>query len=146
MYHFCSYCSVTSHVQLFATPWTVAHQAPLPKDFPGKNTGGGCHFLLQVIFWTQGSNPALLHYRWILYHSATQEATIFLGSTYKQYHMRFVFPCLTYFSSVQFRSIAQVCPTLCNPRDCSTPSFPVHHQLLSQSVQSFSCVRLFATP
>ena len=37
-----------SHVQLFATPWTVAHQAPLSMGFPGKNTGGGCHFLLQI--------------------------------------------------------------------------------------------------
>ena len=28
-----------SRVQVFATPWTVAHQAPLSWDFPGKNTG-----------------------------------------------------------------------------------------------------------
>ena len=28
----------------------------------------GCHFLLQGIFPTQGSNPSLLHCRWILYH------------------------------------------------------------------------------
>ena len=26
--------------------------------------------------------------------------------------------------------VAQLCPTLCNPMDCSTPGFPVHHQLL----------------
>ena len=32
--------------------------------------------------------------------------------------------------SVQFSSVAQACPTLCNPMDCSTPVFPVHHQLL----------------
>ena len=31
-----------------------------PWDFPGKNTGVGCHFLLQGIFPTQGSNPHLL--------------------------------------------------------------------------------------
>ena len=31
-----------------------------PWDFPGKNTGVGCHFLLQEIFLTQGSNPGLL--------------------------------------------------------------------------------------
>ena len=30
-------------------------------------------------------------------------------------------------SSVQF--MAQSCPTLCDPMDCSTPDFPVHHQL-----------------
>ena len=31
--------------------------------------------------------------------------------------------------SVQFSSIAQSCPTLCNPINCSTPGLPVHHQL-----------------
>ena len=30
---------------------------------------------------------------------------------------------------IQFSSVAQLCPTLCNPMDYSTPSFPVHHQL-----------------
>ena len=30
---------------------------------------------------------------------------------------------------VQFSSTAQLCPTLCDPMDCSTPEFPVHHQL-----------------
>ena len=34
------------------------------------------------------------------------------------------------FSSVQFSSVAQLCPTLCDPMDCSTPGLPVHHQLL----------------
>ena len=29
-----------------------------------------------------------------------------------------------------FSSVAQLCPTLCNPTDCSTPGFPVHHQHL----------------
>ena len=35
-----------------ATPWTVAHQAPLSMEFPGKNTGVDCCFLLQGIFPT----------------------------------------------------------------------------------------------
>ena len=34
-----------------------------PWDFPGKNTGVGCHFLLQGIFPTQGLNPRLLHWQ-----------------------------------------------------------------------------------
>ena len=29
-----------------------------------------------------------------------------------------------------FSSVAQFCPTFCDPVDCSTPGFPVHHQLL----------------
>ena len=32
-------------------------------------------------------------------------------------------------SSVQFISVTQSCLTLCDPMDCSTPGFPVHHQL-----------------
>ena len=31
--------------------------------------------------------------------------------------------------SVQFSSVAQLSPTLCNPMNCSTPGLPVHHQL-----------------
>ena len=34
------------------------------------------------------------------------------------------------FSSVQFSSVAQSCPTLCDPMNRSTPGLPVHHQLL----------------
>ena len=30
---------------------------------------------------------------------------------------------------IQFSSVAQLCPTLCNPMNCSTPGLPVHHQL-----------------
>ena len=40
-----------------------------------------------------------------------------------------VFPISTSFSSVQFSSVAQSCPTLCDPMDFSTPGLPVHHQL-----------------
>ena len=30
---------------------------------------------------------------------------------------------------MQLSSVSQLCPTLCNPMDCSTPGLPVHHQL-----------------
>ena len=36
---------------------------------------------------------------------------------------------LSYCLSVQFSSVTQLCPTLCNPMNCSTPGLPVHHQL-----------------
>ena len=62
-----------SRGRLFATPWTVAHQAPLSMGiFPGKNTGVGCLALLQGIFPTQGWNPGTQHRRWILYHLCHQ--------------------------------------------------------------------------
>ena len=35
--------------------------------------------------------------------------------------------------SVQFNSVTQSCPTLCNPMDHSTPGLPVHHQLLEST-------------
>ena len=41
--------SCFSCVRLCATPQMAAHQAPLPWDSPGKNTGMGCHFLLQCM-------------------------------------------------------------------------------------------------
>ena len=41
-------------------------------DSPGKNTGVGCHALLQGIFPTLGSNPGLLHCRQSLYHLSHQ--------------------------------------------------------------------------
>ena len=54
-----------SHVQLFVIPLTVACQAPLSMGFSRQV---GCHFFLQGIFLTQGSNPGLLHCRQMRYH------------------------------------------------------------------------------
>ena len=45
-----------------------------PWDFPSKNTGVGCHFLLQEIFPTQGLNPGLPHCRQMLYHLSNQRS------------------------------------------------------------------------
>ena len=42
----------------------------------------------------------------------------------------FLIWCLFSIMSVQFSSFAQSCPTLCDPVACSTPGFPVHHQIL----------------
>ena len=44
---------------------------------PGKNTGVGCHAVLQGIFPIQGSNPHLLHCRWILYQLSHQGSPVF---------------------------------------------------------------------
>ena len=60
-------CSVLSDS---AAPRTVSTRLLCPWDFPGKNIGVGCYFLLQRIVPTQGSNLCLLcilHCRWILY-------------------------------------------------------------------------------
>ena len=49
-----------SRVQLLATPWTVARQAPLSMGIPRQEYWSGLPFLLQGIFPTQGSNSCLL--------------------------------------------------------------------------------------
>ena len=67
-----------SRVQLSVTPEAAAHQAPHPWDSPGKNTGVGCHFLLQ---------------------------------------------CMKVKSESE---VAQLCPTLSDPMDCSTPGSSIH--------------------
>ena len=56
----CARTLLLSHVWLLAIPQTAACQLLCPWDSPGKNTGVGCHFLLQGLFSTQGSNPSLL--------------------------------------------------------------------------------------
>ena len=40
--------------------FVIPTRLPCPCDFPSKNTGVSCHFLLQGIFPMQGSNPGLL--------------------------------------------------------------------------------------
>ena len=52
-----------SHVQLFATPWTVACQAPLSMGFPRQEYWSGLPFPFQRIFLTQGWNLHLLHWQ-----------------------------------------------------------------------------------
>ena len=67
-----------------------------------------------LIFLTQGSNPGLLY---LLHWQMGSSPLCHLGSTYETICM------------CQFSSVAQLCPTLCNPMNCSTPGLPVHHQL-----------------
>ena len=101
-----------SCVQLFATPWTVVHQAPLSMGFPSKNTGVGCHFLLQGIFLTQRSNPGLTQCRQILYRLSHQ------GSLRDS--------CSVLSDSLSENEVTQLCPTLCDPMDCSPPGPSIH--------------------
>ena len=67
-----------SCVRLCATPEMAVHQAPRPWDSPGKNTGVGCHFLLQCI------------------------------------------------KEKSENEVAQSCPTLSDPMDCSLPGSSIY--------------------
>ena len=58
----CVCACVLSHAQLFATPMDCNPPvSSVHGDSPGKNTGVGCHFLLQGLFLNQGSSPHLGH-------------------------------------------------------------------------------------
>ena len=68
-----------SHVRLFVIPWTVAHQAPLSMGFSqARILEWVAISFSRGIFLTQGSNPHLLHCRWILYHLSHQGSLITL--------------------------------------------------------------------
>ena len=68
--HVCVGCSVLSDSVRPRGLWPA--RLLCPWNSPGKNTGLGCHSLLQGIFPTRGSNPSLLHCRQILYHLSDQ--------------------------------------------------------------------------
>ena len=80
-----------SHIQLFATLWTVVHQTSLSMGFSRQE------------YWSGFPCPPLGY----LPDPGVER------------------------TSLQFSSVAQPCPILCDPMDCSTPGFPVHHQLQS---------------
>ena len=69
------------------TPWTVPDRLLSPWDFPGKNTGVNCHFLLQGIALSLGSNPGLLYCRRILYHQVIWKASILYTHTHTHTHV-----------------------------------------------------------
>ena len=56
---------VTKLCPTLATPWSVAHQAPLSMDSPGKDTGMGCHFLC----WTEGGKNSSQNFEKIIFHT-----------------------------------------------------------------------------
>ena len=70
-------CAVLSHSVMSDSLWPHGLQPTrllCPWDSPGKNTGVGCHALLQGIFPTQWSNWGLLHCRQILYQLSHQRS------------------------------------------------------------------------
>ena len=72
-----------------------------PWDFPGKNTGVGCHFLLQKIFPTQGLNPGLPHCRQTLYGLSHQGSPGFIPSHFWETlpeSIIVILRCLSFFS------------------------------------------------
>ena len=99
---------------LTATPWTASPtgSSVLVCFSPRQDPGMGCHFLLQGIFPTQGPNPHIL----CLLHWHVNALPL---SHLVNLIIRFI----------HFSSVTQLCPTLCDPMNSSTPGLPVHLQL-----------------
>ena len=70
----CESVSYSVGLNSLGSHWTVAQQALLSMKFSRHRVG--CHFLLQVVFPTQGLNPGLLHCRQILCHLSCQESPV----------------------------------------------------------------------
>ena len=101
-----------SPVRLFATPWTVAHQAPPSMEFSRQEYWSG------LPFPSPGDlpNPGIK-----LESPASQADTLPSGPPGNPLRR----PCL-FFSLVQSFSLVRL---FCDPMDCSTPGFPVHLQI-----------------
>ena len=77
-----------SRVWLFGSPWTLAPGSSVHGDYPRKNTGVGNCSLLQEIFPTQGSNPALPQCRRILYRLSHQGREVGSGKSLQEFKQR----------------------------------------------------------
>ena len=132
-------CWVTQSCVILCDPMDCSPARLLcPWDFPGWNTAVGCHFLLLGIFPTQGSNPCL---SLLLQGQATSLPLVPPGKA--RWGRMDIHTCIcmaealcyppetttTLLITYHFSSVAQSCPTLCNPMNHSTPGLPVHHQL-----------------
>ena len=76
-------CSILllSHVWLFGPPWTIAHQAPLSWDFPGKNTGVGCQVSAKLWYiLTMLHKHSGLSYFWVLLFCSLFQLELLLQS------------------------------------------------------------------
>ena len=133
--------------RLFATPWTVAHQAPLFMEFYRQEYWYwmSCHFPFQDIFLTQGSNPWLLHWQvdplplllllllsrfscvrlCVTPETAAHEAPPSLGFSRQEHWSGLPFPSPMH-ESEKWKWSRSVVSTLSDPMDCSLPGSSIH--------------------
>ena len=97
-----------SRVQLLATPWIAAYQAPPSMGFSRQKYWSGVPLPSPCTQMTKVQIHVLSVTRFLTSSNTTDVSV----------------------SSVQFSSVTQSCPTLCNPMNRSMAGVPVHHQLL----------------
>ena len=112
----CVVIQLLSCVRLFATPCTAALQASLAF------TISWSLLKLMAIELVKPSNHLILCCSLLL--------PPLISPASGSFQMSQLFAS---FSSVQFSSVGQSCPTPCDPMNCSTPELPVHDQLLEST-------------
>ena len=120
--YICVHAQSLSHVQLFATH-RLKPARLCPWNFPGKNTGVSCHFVLQGIFLTQRSNLSPLHWQ------ADSLPLRHLGSLFS------ILNCKT-FDGSKISALNCTLSTMCTASTCKKV----------KKCLSLSYVQLFATP
>ena len=121
-----------SRVRLCATHRRQPTRLPRPWDSPGKNTVVGCHFLLQCRKVKSESEVALSYLTLCDPMDCSPPGSsihgIFQARILEWGAIAFSTEGFNYLwlLSVQFCSVAQSCPTLCDPMDCSPPGSSVH--------------------
>ena len=103
-----------SRVWLFVTPWTAAYQAPQSMGFSRQEYWSGVPLPSPVKSLSYMFKSKIDTFIW--YQHITQVVEMIFS--YKLYN-----------KGVQLSSVAQSCPTLCDPMNHSTPGLPVHQQL-----------------
>ena len=63
-------------------------------------------------------------------------------SKYEEYDSIVILALTKNFFPSQFSSVAQLCLTLCDPMDCSTPGLPVHHHVVTWKTPLLRLLRL----
>ena len=117
-----------SHVQLFATPWTI--------QSPGQNTRVGSLSLLQGIFPTQGSNPGLLHCRQILYQPSHKGSPIYVVASISIFITK-------YYCTLWIYHILFIHSVIDEHMDCFQFGAIVNNSTVNIHVQIFACTYFY---
>ena len=117
-----------SRVWLFSTPWTAAYQAPPSMGFSRQEYWSGVPLPSPDAFTSVPYNPLLLPP--LSKALSVQENLWFYGSLWTSWSKSPV--CLRHSSSSE---VTHLCPTLCDPVDCSLPGFSVHRILQARILE-----------
>ena len=117
-------CQLLSHVPLFETPWTTAHQAPLSIGFSTQVYSSGLSVPFPGDLPDLGLNPGLPHCRHIFYHLSHQGSPVDICLEYS--------PALSPPGNISLKKGKNSFSDLLTQLDCqnqtlSTESFPVIH-------------------